>query len=85
MKDIKSYIIGFLTCACLFLIMGQSAGSIKISDKFGQYQGFASKGEVFLIDTKTADTWIWNSGIEMWESIVDANVHLVNHYENYRK
>ena len=23
MKDIKSYIIGFLTCACLFLIMGQ--------------------------------------------------------------
>ena len=24
MKDIKSYIIGFLTCACLFLIMGQS-------------------------------------------------------------
>ena len=24
MKDIKSYIIGFLTCACLFLIMGQT-------------------------------------------------------------
>ena len=23
MKDIKSYVIGFLTCACLFLIMGQ--------------------------------------------------------------
>ena len=22
MKDIKSYVIGFLTCACLFLIMG---------------------------------------------------------------
>ena len=24
MKDIKSYVIGFLTCACLFLIMGHS-------------------------------------------------------------
>jgi len=24
MKDIKSYAIGFLTCACLFLIMGQT-------------------------------------------------------------
>ena len=26
MKDIKSYVIGFLTCACLFLIMGQTDG-----------------------------------------------------------
>ena len=24
MKDIKSYIIGFLMCACMFLIMGQT-------------------------------------------------------------
>ena len=24
MKDIKTYIIGFLSCACLFLIMGHS-------------------------------------------------------------
>ena len=24
MKDIKSYVIGFLTCCCLFLIMGQT-------------------------------------------------------------
>jgi len=24
MKDIKSYVIGFLSCACLFLIMGQT-------------------------------------------------------------
>ena len=23
MKDLKSYVIGFLTCACMFLIMGQ--------------------------------------------------------------
>ena len=24
MKDVKTFVIGFLTCACLFLIMGQT-------------------------------------------------------------
>ena len=24
MKDIKTFVIGFLTCACMFLIMGQT-------------------------------------------------------------
>ena len=28
MKDIKSYVIGFLTCACLFLIMGQTENNV---------------------------------------------------------
>jgi len=26
MKDIKTFIIGFLTCACLFLVMGYNSG-----------------------------------------------------------
>ena len=44
MKDIKSYVIGFLTCCCMFLIMGHSDNAekrhahfvedIMISDKF---------------------------------------------------
>ena len=36
MKDIKSYIIGFLTCACIFLITGQtmSEGEIEEWKKF---------------------------------------------------
>ena len=29
MKDIKSYIIGFLTCVCMFLIMGQTKNTAK--------------------------------------------------------
>ena len=29
MKDIKSYVIGFLTCACMFLIMGQTQNTAK--------------------------------------------------------
>jgi len=31
MKDIKSYVIGFLTCACLFLIMGQTSNLEKMN------------------------------------------------------
>ena len=30
MKDIKTFLIGFLTCACLFLIMGQTIGNEEI-------------------------------------------------------
>ena len=30
MKDIKTFIIGFLTCPCLFLIMGQTIGNEEI-------------------------------------------------------
>jgi len=36
MKDIKSYVIGFLTCACLFLIMGQ--GNPSFDKQKGFYQ-----------------------------------------------
>ena len=34
MKDIKSYVIGFLTCACMFLIMGQTNGEEQTNEKF---------------------------------------------------
>ena len=27
MKDIKTFVIGFLTCVCMFLIMGQTEGN----------------------------------------------------------
>ena len=51
MKDIKTFLIGFLTCACMFLIMGQtkadnddyememnvSGGTIKVGNEYGRY------------------------------------------------
>ncbi len=42
MKDIKSYVIGFLTCACLFLIMGQakSDNDDYESSTFSQFRGY---------------------------------------------
>ena len=51
MKDIKSYVIGFLTCACLFLIMGQTS---HINN--GRYQAFGWHGsDVFTLDTRTGE------------------------------
>ena len=49
MKDIKTFVIGFLTCACLFLIMGQT----KADNHNGRYQAIsANKYESFyLLDT----------------------------------
>ena len=68
MKDIKSFIIGFLSCACFLLIMGQTDeenftmsvldGDITISDEFGQYQAFASNDAVGMIDTQTGEFYL---------------------------
>ena len=56
MKDIKSYVIGFLTCACLFLIMGQT----KSDSQIGRYQAFVSGSRnttEHLLDTKTGQVY----------------------------
>tara|TARA_B100000945_G_scaffold133898_1_gene106925 strand:+ start:358 stop:573 length:216 start_codon:yes stop_codon:yes gene_type:complete len=51
MKDIKSFIIGFLSCACLFLLIGASGN--QASDR---YHGFASdKHQVYRINTFTGE------------------------------
>ena len=52
MKDIKSYVIGFLTCACLFLIMGQT----KSDSQIGRYQNMDNG----LLDTATGDFYARN-------------------------
>ena len=56
MKDLKSYVIGFLTCACLFLIMGQTSSN----NQNGRYQISTSQSKMnnqgvlgVIIDTQT--------------------------------
>ena len=51
MKNIKTFLIGFLTCACMFLIMGNT----KADNQNGRYQAIsANKYESFyLLDTGT--------------------------------
>ena len=66
MKDIKTFLIGFLTCCCMFLIMGQTDNEEKMemnvdgkviieSNENGRYQAIAgNKFEYFyLLDTGT--------------------------------
>ena len=54
MKDIKTFAIGFLTCACLFLIMGQT----KAGNQAGRYQVWKSYSDYdqgVIIDTQTGE------------------------------
>ena len=60
MKDIKSYVIGFLTCACLFLIMGQT----KSDSQIGKYQAFKGR---YMINTATGKMWVWRDEVDSIE------------------
>ena len=60
MKDIKSYIIGFLSCACLFLIMGQTKANAMddirtMLTQNGRYQVVANKDMLYIADTRTGE------------------------------
>ncbi|MDB9884706.1 hypothetical protein OAD01_03380 [Candidatus Marinimicrobia bacterium] len=55
MKNFKSYVIGFLTCICLFLIMGQT----KSDGQIGRYQistASTFKGVKYWVYETTLDT-----------------------------
>ena len=55
MKDIKTFVIGFLTCCCLFLVMGQT----KSDNQNGRYQGWAGEGnDGYLLDTTTGELYL---------------------------
>tara|TARA_Y100001970_G_scaffold176213_1_gene214802 strand:+ start:1266 stop:1505 length:240 start_codon:yes stop_codon:yes gene_type:complete len=49
MKDIKSFLIGFLSCVCLMLFMGHTSSNNNI----GRYQAFGDIESPLLIDTTT--------------------------------
>ena len=55
MKDIKTFVIGFLTCACLFLIMGQTSGN-----QNGRYQAIAGNKYEYLFLLDTANGKVYN-------------------------
>ena len=67
MKDIKTFVIGFLTCCCMFLIMGQTENNVMKDIKTfmtenGRYQATSvdsipQPGLIFttIIDTRTGE------------------------------
>ena len=66
MKDIKTFIIGFLTCACLFLIMGQSPFTTAIAlqgfntNQIGRYQPITLGN---IVDTATGE-WYESKAVD---------------------
>ena len=62
--DIKSLLIGFLSCLVLVLIVGFK--SIAPSVGLGTYQGFGgSDGQQYLINTHTGKLWV--KGAYRWK------------------
>jgi len=80
MKDIKSYVIGFLTCACLFLIMGQTE-----KEDFEIFDTIVAKSIGILGEDGKAVT-LWNKdgigmskdGTEGFKLWIDTNGIIIN-------
>ena len=58
MKDIKTFLIGFLTCACLMLIMGATAYNTG-NGKYEMMTSFSGKS-LYLLETETSEVYVWN-------------------------
>ena len=78
MKDIKTFVIGFLTCCCLFLIMGQANMGLTAN---GRYQGFKGQDSdlEYLIDTRNGA--MWYSDGDVWEQKIKDKEGFLNDKE----
>ena len=93
MKDIKIFLIGFLTCSCIFLIMGQTKvdqkmyvdGEVKVNPvkyQFSVQRGVDIGETYYLYDNETEDVQILHAykaddGEQKWSSI---NVNFRRNY-----
>tara|TARA_B100000315_G_C14317394_1_gene469175 strand:+ start:234 stop:470 length:237 start_codon:yes stop_codon:yes gene_type:complete len=66
MKDIKTFLIGFLSCACLFLIMGQTSEMFVTTTDNGKYQAYSAEGFSYLIETNTGIKYRFNPIKKKW-------------------
>ena len=85
MKDIKTFIIGFLTCSCMFLIMGQTKTQSKY--QFAVTKGIDVGETFYLYDNETEDVQILHAyksedGEQKWSGI---NVNFRRNYKEAAK
>ena len=78
MKDIKSYVIGFLTCCCLFLIMGQtkSGGNVEfdnITAKSVTVSEYISIKKDLFIGDGCKSVFVSNGGISIQNKCVNPD------------
>ena len=57
MKDIKSFLIGFLMCTCMFLFMGQTDAEREKQNKFEIHMSNEAMARGFILNTQTGETW----------------------------
>ena len=79
MNNIKTYIIGFLSCACLLLIVGWTQDDGEV----GRYQvvmdSYDATGDgkdnlaITHIDTKTGKYWSWSIFSQEWKEYPPLN------------
>ena len=82
MKDIQTFAIGFLTCACMFLIMGQTKSGSSEKYQFAVQRGIDIGETYYLYDNETEDIQILHAykledGEQKWSSI---NVNFRSNY-----
>ena len=57
MKNIKTFIIGFLSATCLFLFIGATDYDREES-QIGKYQAFSDGSYSYMIDTETGKLYV---------------------------
>ena len=57
MKDIKSYIIGFLMATCMFLFIGATTSN----SGQGKFQALIESNTKYLVDTHTGELWTYDA------------------------
>ena len=85
MKDIKSYVIGFLTCACLFLVMGQTVaidGGTKADNDDYEMEMNVSSGTIKIGNEYGRYQVISGNEYEHFYLLDTKNGAVYNHIEN---
>ena len=82
MKDIQTFAIGFLTCSCLLLSMGQTKSGSSEKYQFAVQRGIDIGETYYLYDNETEDIQILHAyksedGEQKWSSI---NVNFRSNY-----
>ena len=84
MKDIKTFLIGFLTCACLFLVMGHQIRYMSAEDivynKLNQETLHAEQTDVSSILTELRYDII---GLRNFKREIEHEFYIHNHDDEY--
>ena len=75
MNCFKSFITGFILCACFFLFTSGTLQAHKPTDQYGKYQSIKSDDNILLLNTYTGEMWQadYKNGHKYWKKVIDIN------------